>query len=257
MPFLSRKQSCKGQKAAVLIGINYSSTENALQGCESDVNRIKTYLQVQCGFEDVTVMTEKSAIQPTKANIIAQLNRVAQRTHLGVDHVVIHYSGHGTSVRDTDRDEADRKDEAWFAMDQQLLLDDEIRTILNKFSPWCEVLVLVDACHSGSGIDLPLKYVGSADFVDLESSTAPLCDAIMISGCTDTQTSDDAFLSELDGFGGAMTDSFLACLPKSRTIFELIDNMHTYMRAHRHSQRPQLSSSRPLEGTEHLTRWLR
>lgn len=255
MPFRSKEQSCKGHKAAVLIGINYSGTDAALQGCENDVGRLNEHLTTRYGFEDITVLTEQSSILPTKENILRSLRQLADKTHSGVDHAFIHYSGHGTSVPDDNGEEDDGMDEAWFTLDQKILRDDDIRSILNTFSPWCDVVIVVDACHSGTGVDLPLKYVGNAGFVEIENNTAPLCNAIMLSGCRDTQTSADAFV---DGkFGGAMTDAFLKCHVRSRNIFDLMHNMHDYMRARGHTQRPQLSSSRPLKPDDHLSQWLR
>ena len=221
---------------------------------------MKDHLEKQHGFRDIDVLTEKSGNEPTLANILASLRALAQKTHKGVDHAVIQYSGHGTSVRDSSGDEDDRKDEAWYTLDKKLVLDDDVRSILDTFSPWCEVLIIVDACHSGTGLDLPIKYVNSADVVEIENNTAPLCNALMISGCRDTETSADVTTTTSAGrkeFGGAMTKSLFACSPTSANVFELIHNMHAYMRKNGFAQRPQLSSSRPLDGTEHLTRWLR
>lgn len=261
MPPISRAQCCKGKKAAVLIGINYTGTEDALQGCENDIEDVRFLLTERFGFDhkDIVMMTEDSDVRlkPTRLNLIRALKELCTKTLGGYEQVVIHYSGHGTNERDQGSDEEDRKDEAWYSLDGELVKDDELRSIIDGFSPFCRVFVLVDACHSGSSLDLPVRYVGDANTVTRESTTAPLCDVLMISGCRDTQTSADAFIPETKAFNGAMTHAFLEWYNKSNTVFDLIQNMNSYMRTNGYEQEPQLSSSRILKGEEHLSEWLR
>jgi len=78
------------------------------------------------------------------------------------DRVLLYISTHGTRVPDTNRDESDAADEVLLMRDSRVvrrgdlpptiepvLLDDHISTLLDEMSDR-EVLVLVDACHSGT-----------------------------------------------------------------------------------------------------------
>lgn len=77
------------------------------------------------------------------------------------DRVLLYYSGHGTQLPDEDGDEDDGLDEAWTLHDMAparrhgratldgVLLDDELAETLARI-PSRQVLVLVDACHSGT-----------------------------------------------------------------------------------------------------------
>ena len=82
--------------------------------------------------------------------MLANLSAVAAHCSPG-DVLVLFFSGHGTSIADTDGDEADAKDEAWCFTDGDgnlgpLLLDDELavavtssvsaRSVSTPSSPW-------------------------------------------------------------------------------------------------------------------------
>jgi hypothetical protein len=261
MSVVSRSTYCKGKKAALLIGINYAGTESSLQGCENDIANVNTLLTSKYGFKssDIVCMTDRSEsrLTPTRENILRALKELQGKTKAGYDNIVLHYSGHGTHIRDVRGDEVDGEDEAWYTLDGLTIKDDELRTILNGFSPFARVFVLIDACHSGSILDLPLRYVGDANTLVLESTTAPMCDVLMISGCRDAQTSEDAYFDKTKSFNGAMTMAFMEHYATSNTVFDLVQNMNDYMRKNGHEQDPQLSTSRLLKGQEHLSEWLR
>lgn len=75
------------------------------------------------------------------------------------DSFFLHYSGHGGSVRDTDGDERDGKDETLIPVDYKTkgqITDDVILANLVLDVPAGAMLTaVIDACHSGSALDLP------------------------------------------------------------------------------------------------------
>jgi len=258
MPLLDRVACSKGRTAALLIGINYTGSSSALRGCENDVSRMERWLLDERGFADVEVMTEHRGRPPTAANIKAALTELAAKTLTGVDKVVIQYSGHGTHARDRAKagaaaDEPDGQDEAWVGCDLATVPDDCIRAALNAMSPWTRVFLLIDACHSGSSADLPLLYVYGHELVSIESQTAPVCDAVMFSGSKDTQTSADFDDPDTGLATGAMTDAFFDNLDQHDKLVRLKTAMHVYMQDNGLTQRPQLSTSRPLAPGARLT----
>lgn len=112
--------------------------------------------------EDILVLKESYA---TKANI-----QKAFQTHFASlqkgDFAYFHFSGHGQQLPDRNLDELDGKDEALVPYDacekydpqgyqgENHLTDDELQEMLNllrkKLGPTGQVLVTLDACHSGT-----------------------------------------------------------------------------------------------------------
>lgn len=260
---LRQSEACQHKKAAVLIGINYAGTSSALRGCEADVACMRTILQTRFGFSDITVMTQTSeaTLRPTQQNILRVLRALAQRSRTdGVEQVVVQYSGHGTRVQDTSGDDETGDDQAIVDEQMQSITDDMLRSVLDQFSPWCRAVVVVDACHSGTGLDLPLSWPAfTPTIVKLANRSAPVANVLAIAGCADGETSADVAHTSANGstvFGGAMTLALAECMFQSRDVFALMKNMDAWMRAHGYSQHPQLSSSRPLAAGDNLTLWL-
>ena len=75
--------------------------------------------------------------------------------HWTTEHLVVYYTGHGASVRDTSGDEEDGLDEA-LVFDDDFIIDDELAELLanSDKKPNSRVLLLSDCCHSGSIYDL-------------------------------------------------------------------------------------------------------
>ena len=93
----------RGVRRAVLIGINYTGQQGALRGCHNDVKNIKEYLIKAQGFKEsdmLILMDDGQHHPPTKKNIEQAFVRITQYSKAG-DVVFVHYSGHGSRVRDT------------------------------------------------------------------------------------------------------------------------------------------------------------
>jgi metacaspase-1 len=263
MEIIKKRDACQNKRLSVHIGINYTGTSNALAGCINDVKRLQAVLQQRFGITDSIVLTDDKTdakLLPTKANILRVLKEVAQRTKTdGVELVVIQYSGHGTLVpynpvihHWSEYEHAEQMNSAWVLQDMNVLCDNELRHIINQFSPWCRVFCLSDSCHSGTGLDLPLHWkVSTPGVVVKEDTTAPVCDILYISGCGDAQKSADTQA------GGALTIAFCETMFQAADVFSLMDRMESYMKAKNYTQQPQLSSSRPIAPGTPLANWLR
>ena len=106
-------ESQHGAKRAILIGINYTGQKGQLSGCHNDVKNIKQYLTTKQGFNEkdmLILMDDGAHHNPTKKNIEDAFKRVVQYSKAG-DVVFIHYSGHGSRVKDLNGDEDDGFDE--------------------------------------------------------------------------------------------------------------------------------------------------
>lgn len=270
MEIIRKREACQNKKLSVHIGINYTGTKNALAGCINDVKCFREVLQQRFGITENIVLTDDNmdakSLMPTKANILRVLKEVAQRTKTdGVELVVIQYSGHGTLVpydpnvhKWCEDEHVEQMNSAWVSQDMGILCDNDLRKIINQFSPWCRVFCISDSCHSGTGLDLPLHWkVSTPGVVVKADTTAPVCDILYFSGCNDDQTSADTYNKKNGQAGGALTIAFCETMFAASDVFALMDKMEQYMKANHYTQQPQMSSSRPIAPGTPLSNWLR
>lgn len=143
----------------------------------NDVPFITTTLLKQ-GFpeQQIILLTDSMA---TKTGIEAAFKTLISRTKKG-DIVVIHFSSHGEQVEDDNKEETDGLDEAIvsydamypvnrenFSTDQvKYFRDDQfgnyIDELRSKLGEKGDVIVFIDACHSGSGTRGSRKVRGGA-----------------------------------------------------------------------------------------------
>lgn len=163
-----------GNKRALLIGINYVGQQGELRGCHNDVLAMKDYIESQ-GFPSDSdsmrvLMDDGEHEMPTMANMLAAFAWLTAGAQEG-DSLFMHYSGHGGSVRDTNNDEKDGKDETLIPVDYReagQITDDVILSNLVLEVPRGAMLTtVIDACHSGTVLDLPYTLV--ADEAGMQS----------------------------------------------------------------------------------------
>lgn len=146
-------------KFALLIGINkYPKLESnyQLKGCVNDVEAMAHILQNNFGFptSNITLLRDEQA---TYNGIKAALKMLVE--HVSKNSiVVVHYSGHGSRVRDREGDEPDGWDETIVPYDSGRepdenhdITDDEIYEWLldlSKKTPY--VTLIFDCCFSGT-----------------------------------------------------------------------------------------------------------
>lgn len=239
------------RRIACLFGLNYSNDpQSRLRGCINDVVNMGDHLRTEMGFK-VEVHTDEGPVTwaTSAAGIRAKLRALAALTvaDSGVEVVWLHFSSHGTNVRDFDGDEADGRDEALVPSDYAtagVILDDELRDILATFRTGVRVVAVFDCCHSGSICDL--RYTWKAKRAVTDSKKAMGAHVCVISGCMDSQTSMDAWNEARAQFCGALTSCFLDNL-KARgttgTVFDLMAATRRTLMERGFSQVPVLSSS--------------
>jgi hypothetical protein len=163
-----RPIAAQHQGVALLVGVGQYQEGSGWSTLNSrnDVVLMDSVLRLH-GFQSKNIMSLTDA-QATKAGISKAI-----RTHLtgkvqkgGM--AVFHFSGHGQQVKDDNGDEADGLDEALVPYDspkyyqagryegERLLRDDELQESLwqvrKKLGPDGMLLVILDACHSGTGV---------------------------------------------------------------------------------------------------------
>jgi metacaspase-1 len=150
----------QAEDRALLIGVGqYRSGGVDLPGIELDIGVMKDVAE-GLGFKPsaTRVLLHRQA---TLAEVRTALQQWLVEGTGPDDRVLLYYSGHGTQLPDDDGDEDDGLDEALTLHDMAtvqrngrttldgVLLDDELAETLAKIRSR-QVLVLVDACHSGT-----------------------------------------------------------------------------------------------------------
>ena len=243
-------------KKALLIGINYTGTRNQLNGCINDVNDVGDYLRAK-GFS-INLITDLTTQKPIRSTILVEFANLLKTSNKG-DVLYFMFSGHGSIKMDTNNDEVSGIDQLIIPLDLKPILDDDLKSIINKCLPKGVTLIaLFDSCFSGTVLDLKYQYMNSLNYDkptvnNKVSSTNGT--VFMISGCTDKQTSEDAYIN--NRFNGALTWSYLNVLrsnPSNLTWQKLVKMMRDTLKSNNHSQIPQFSCGKPTNIDETI-RW--
>ena len=249
-----------GERTAVVtVGINYYGQGGELKGCVNDSNNYLEYVSGVLGDRKVAstqlvdTLPKESALYPTRANIEQALTDTVQAAWEGkFANVLFHYSGHGGQVQDFSGDEADKKDETLIPVDYRtagLITDDWLlEYVINAMPPDVRVFGLIDACHSGTALDLRYKYEGDPLRLKIVNpGSSEFSTAMMISGCKDTQYSYDVWDAQY-GATGAMTAAWLQEMKKNRKrpALVIMKEMRKSLSAKGYPQTPQLSSSKDI-----------
>eukprot|EP01096_Ripella_sp_DP13-Kostka_P010618 TRINITY_DN41_c0_g1_i5.p1 TRINITY_DN41_c0_g1~~TRINITY_DN41_c0_g1_i5.p1 ORF type:complete len:476 (-),score=268.06 TRINITY_DN41_c0_g1_i5:109-1416(-) len=185
------------------------------------------------GIEEITRGGPASVKRDTatRANIIRGIEWLIAGAQPG-DNLYFHFSGHGSQSKDLDGDEDDGFDETICPQDYKtagMIVDDELHAKLVEPLPaGVHLQVVLDCCHSGTGMDLPFVFKASGPpgtpFEDKSSKKPKKGKAIaaaggakeseatvvMISGCQDDQCSADVNMK--GGATGAVTFSYICAL---------------------------------------------
>ncbi|PIM99466.1 Metacaspase involved in regulation of apoptosis [Handroanthus impetiginosus] len=241
--------SSRGRKKALIVGISYRNSRYQLKGCINDAKCMKYLLINRYKFPEssILMLTEEETDPcriPTKHNIRMAMFWLVQGCQSG-DSLVFHFSGHGSQQRNYTGDEVDGFDETLCPLDfetQGMIVDDEINTtIVRPLPPGVKLQAIIDACHSGTMLDLPylcrMDRSGRYAWEDHRPRTGTWKgtsggEVISFSGCDDDQTSaDTAALSKVTSTG-AMTFAFIQAVEKGQatTYGSILNAMRSTIR---------------------------
>ena len=151
-------------RRALCVGINEFKSlpmSSWLSGCVNDANDLSKALK-GLGFtaRSITVLRDKEA---TKKKVMTALTSMVEASKPG-DQLVFTFSSHGTQVPSMpdDPDEPDGLDEAFACHDikqtgdswdrKTVIIDNELRDLFAQVPEGVLVEVLLDTCHSGTGL---------------------------------------------------------------------------------------------------------
>ena len=234
----------KINNSALLIGINYIGTSNELFGCINDTNSINSLIS-NCNFKNICILTDNTEKKPDRNNILSEFKNLLINSQSG-DVLLFFYSGHGSYILDKNNNEKTGYDQLIIPCDLKSILDDELKSIIQtNLKKDVTLIALFDCCFSGSVLDLKYNYMDSLDkndFTENINENETTGNVIMISGCSDIQTSSDAYINNKNQ--GAMTWSFLEAFKSEKNITwrNLLIKMRNLLKQSNYKQIPQLTS---------------
>ncbi len=241
-----------GLKRALLVGINYVGTPYQLAGCINDAVNMETQLKQYFPMcKEYRSLTDNSAMKPTKANILTSLAWLVTGLKAG-ENVVFHYSGHGGLVKDTNGDELSGMDSCIYPINGsriEMITDDELRTFLaDKVPAGCKCFVVLDACHTGTAVDLRCMWQATGpntlSYSENSKYAKTAGNVLFLSGCQDSQTAADT----ADTTGrpcGALTMALLDTWKQYGAAIKtkyLLWDVRYYLKSRGYNQVPQLST---------------
>jgi hypothetical protein len=236
-------------KRALLIGINYRNTDYELYGCINDTYSMEKLLKTKYGYTSTTIITDDTTTKPTSNNIINLFTNFI-KTSVSGETLFFLYSGHGSYIRDTNKDEQTKNDQMLIGCDLVGVLDDTLKTIITKYLPaGVNLIFMADSCFSGSVLDLRYQYMDTFTNRSLNINnrqTETRGNVILISGCQDNQTSADTVVNNVPD--GALTIAVMNALNSINrpSWSNFITTVRTSLKNNGFSQVAQLSSGKPL-----------
>ncbi|TYH85177.1 hypothetical protein ES332_D02G247000v1 [Gossypium tomentosum] len=242
-PSAFNSMKIRSSKRAVLCGITYNNLKQyRLKGTINDVRNMRDLLINNFGYPGhfIRVLTEEESdprFIPTRKNIEDSLRWLVSGSRQG-DSLVFFYSGHGLRQPDFNNDEDDGFDETICPVDFQeagMIVDNDLNTlIVRPLTPGVTLHAIVDACHSGTILDLPKvymskekKWVNSSPPSGAEKRTNGGL-AISIGACLDHQAAADTSAFTAGKMNGALTYILAEILkklpgPTYGDLFDLIN----------------------------------
>ncbi|KAK6916130.1 hypothetical protein RJ641_018991 [Dillenia turbinata] len=232
----SRKSMCMPsnsmpKKRALLCGVSYKNKRKyRLKGAVNDVKSMKDFL-IESDFpvNSIRILTEEpgSELSPTRKNILDALNWLVAGSQSG-DSLLFYFSGHGLRQPDFNNDEVDGFDETICPVDfrtEGMIIDNDLnRKIVRPLKPGVTLHAIIDACHSGTVLDLPFVYSLEKDrWVDnsppskVEKGTSGGL-AICFSACTDDQLAADTNAFEGKAMKGALTHTLINTIRRKKQV---------------------------------------
>ncbi|KAG1659689.1 hypothetical protein FOA52_004328 [Chlamydomonas sp. UWO 241] len=223
------------RRKALLIGCGYPGTSAALKGCINDAQCMAYALKKHCKYTDQDIVLlrddgqERGAdFRSTRASIYKGIQWLLTDMRQG-SCLFFHFSGHGSQKRAMGRDEADGMDETICPSDFKTagqIIDNELnQRLVNPLPPGVVMHCVVDACHSGTALDLNYSteydprhrtFVwrneggGNPHAMAAKGTRGGTC--VQFGACRDSQVAQDTSALAGGTFTGAATYSLIQAL---------------------------------------------
>ncbi len=253
-------------RRALLIGIDEYAAPGVrdLKGAVNDVALMRAILidKFDTPAKNIATLTDEQA---TRAAIIKAIQDDLIAKANPEDVVILHFSGHGSTIKDRSGDEVDGFDETLVPHDGRTegvfdITDDEINGLLHQLTQKTKkVTFILDSCHSGSAVrgGNAARIVAADErpppppepfALSVRSSGEGLSgfrlndsDYVLISGCRATQLSNEAsFNGNRHGVMTWFLAHALRAANENATYRSVMDEVSAEVSARYPSQHPQI-----------------
>jgi hypothetical protein len=248
---------------ALFVGINYTEIpELRLHGCINDALNMQKFITgLYPSCKEQRVITDTTAVKPTKANIMAAIQWLVSGLRPG-QNVYFHYSGHGSEVRDFNGDEVSGFDSClcpYNGRRVEIITDDELRVALaNRIPAGCKLFAVFDCCSSGTALDLQYGWQCPApdrlSFNQNRKYPVTPGTVYFLSGCQDGDVAMDTVNTQGQA-GGALTFALLDTWKQygvPMKMKHLLWNVRRWLKTKGYFQIPQLSTGNACNSEEVL-----
>ena len=168
-----------------------------LPGISTDIIKMRRVFR-GLGSKNPRVLTTASSEEIYQS--ICGLAAISWFRHESI--LYIYFTGHGTQRPDQSGDEVDGLDEG-FVSSNGIIFDDRLLQALSYFHASAKLVVIIDACHSGTLFDLEQGSVKA--------------DVVVLSACRDAETTMDT------ASGGFFTNIIAPMITTDTTLQDLRD----------------------------------
>jgi hypothetical protein len=261
---------------ALCVGVNAYENVQQLNGCVNDINNLAHALVGFYGFADENIHL-LADVRATKASILDRLSLLVSQAKSG-DRLVFHFSGHGTQFATRSdngqigsfHDAIVPVDYNWDDDGSGLILDTELRKVIDGVADGVHFVFISDSCHSGDltralsrvrtrGLTLPPDLawrVKAARVKGMQPDGFAHDKCVLISGCASDQTSGDYPFP--DGDAGVLTHFLVQALSdeveRRAALTALVGSIvaEIAQAGPGFAQTPQLRGPEPLKNTPFL-----
>jgi hypothetical protein len=240
-------------KRALLFGINAYGGGNNLNGCINDINDVEKKLINE--FPDFVITKYKDSQVTCKLFYDTIKEAILSMPKGGV--LYIHYSGHGTQIPSAQ--EANGYHEALYLFDGPFI-DDRFQELVALVPSLGKLIAKFDSCFSGDMLrELQMGLVDSIPiknrFYQMEGvpvmhnvvgsfAKAVTNNCIVVSGCSEEQTSADAYIN--GRYNGAFTYFDNLSYSAKSTYQQEINAIHVYLPKGQYDQNPTIDGDSTL-----------
>ncbi|KAK0473660.1 peptidase C14, caspase domain-containing protein [Armillaria luteobubalina] len=149
------------KRKALIVGVKGSSVSGLLElRCpHRDAREIKDLLIGVYHYTDVIMLLDDGdpshdTTQPTYKNLMEHIENLTQGIQPG-DRLFFYFSGHAAQLKNLSGGEEDGMDEVLYSSSGPCIRDNTLREhLVNKLPEGCHLTAVLDACHSGTLLDL-------------------------------------------------------------------------------------------------------
>ncbi|KAH9995890.1 caspase domain-containing protein [Russula compacta] len=240
---------CDGNKKAVLVGINYAGTSQALNSAQTDLINFLSVLR-DYGFNienNTRPLSDVGPLYATKSEILRQIHWLVSGARKD-DSLFFFYAGHGGIHGSTNYIVAHHG--------ERITSHELHRALVDPLPRGCGLTVVLDCCNAGSMLDLKYNYMDRQDVIKDDPeiyhyARRSSADVVCWAGSQDDQSAQENYF---DGWRyGVMTHAFrYAAVGYPRKSFlQLFDSINGYMSGF--PQNVQLSSTNRINAYEEFT----